>query len=125
MYGYPTPHYAMLCFGLFVAITSGLAFQSTLKQLVKDWSRAKEKQRDLTQILRGVTLRLPFLGMMVGICVFLASGVEFFGFGTLGAYGFSAVMTVLTAVLIWYQLSKILQLLQEGGSKALDLESVF
>ncbi|NJM57454.1 MAG: hypothetical protein HC857_08485 [Synechococcales cyanobacterium RU_4_20] len=125
MYGYPTPHYAMLCFGLFVAITSGLAFQSTLKQLVKDWSRAKEKQSDLAQILRGVTLRLPFLGMMIGICVFLASGVEFFGFGTLGAYGFSAAMTVLTAVLIWYQLSKILQLLQEGGSKALDLESVF
>jgi hypothetical protein len=125
MYGYPTPHYALLCFGLFAAITSGLAFQETLKQLVKTWSKAKENQSDLTQILRSVTLRLPFLGMMVGICVFLASGVEFFGFATLGAYGFSAAMTVLTAVLIWYQLAKILKLLQEGGSKALDLESVF
>ena len=66
-----------------------------------------------------------YFGIMIGVCVFLASGVEIFGFGTFGAYAFSAAMTLLTSMLIWYQLTKILTLLQEGGSESLDLESVF
>lgn len=134
MYGYPTPHYALLCFGLFIGITSGLAFQETLKQKVREWYKVRKlnadadaavQQGDLVNILQSATMRLPYFGIMIGVCVFLASGVEIFGFGTFGAYAFSAAMTLLTSMLIWYQLTKILTLLQEGGSESLDLESVF
>ncbi len=133
MYGYPTPHYALLCFGLFIGITSGLAFQETLKQKVREWYKIRKLNADdetavqdgLVSILQSSAMRLPYFGIMIGVCIFLASGVEIFGFGTFGAYGFSAAMTLLTSMLIWYQLTKILTLLQDGGSEALDLESVF
>ncbi len=125
MYGYPTPHYVLLVLGLFIGITSGLAFQETLKQLVYHWSRQTENQGYLPDILNRTNLRLPFLGILIGVCLFLSSGVEVFGFGTLTAYEFSMPLTLLTGLLVWNQLEKILNLLQKGGSKALDLDEVF
>lgn len=125
MNGFPTPYFALLGFGLFIGLTSGIAFQETLRQKVQVWAKTRENQQKLPTILTGVELRLPFLGIMIGVCIFLASGVGIFGFGVKSAFIFSAVMTVLTGIAVWYQLSKILNLIQEGGSEALDLESVF
>lgn len=124
MYGYPTPNYMLLAIGLFMVVTSGFAFQESLKLMVKTWFRLSQ-EGPLTAVLKTLQLRLPYLGMMLGTALFLSSGIEIFGFSAKSAYSFSVPLTVVTGILVWWQLSKILDQLEEGGSAAIDLDALF
>ncbi len=120
MYYLPEPPYFLLVFGLFAGMTSGLAFEATLKQKVREWSK-NPSHHSLNKL--GIELQLPFLGICAGVCVFLASGLEVFSTIRWISYGISFPMTILIGALIWSQLGKLLEQLQQGGSKALDLDA--
>ncbi|GAB4379072.1 MAG: hypothetical protein Kow00121_32340 [Elainellaceae cyanobacterium] len=120
-YYYPDPPYFLLIAGLLASLASGLAFEATLKQAVQEWANNRST-RTLAK-LQGSALRLPYLGMCVGICVFLASGVQIFGFPAALAYAIATSLTIFIGLLVWSQLGKILVQLEKGGSKALDLDS--
>ncbi len=121
MYSIPDPPYVLLVAGLFFSLTSGVAFESVLKQSVRDWSQNRST-RTLAN-LQGLQLFLPFLGISLGICIFLSSGMEIFGFTAQLAYAIALPVTVFIGWLIWSQLGKILIQLERGGSQALDLDS--
>lgn len=121
MYFLPEPPYFWLVFGLLAGSTSGLAFEATLKQLVGEW--AKTRSSRTLAYLRGIQLQLPFLGICLGVCIFLASGVQIFGFPASLSYLISITLTVFIGWLVWSQLGKLLTQLERGGSKAIDLDS--
>lgn len=121
MYSIPEPPYVLLVAGLFFSLTSGIAFEAVLKQSVQDWSKNRST-RTLAN-LQGMPLFLPFVGIAFGICLFLSSGMEIFGFTTQLSYAIALPLTVLIGWLIWSQLGKILLQLERGGSQALDLDS--
>ncbi len=121
MYNFPEPPYFLLVAGLFAGITSGAAFEATLKQKLREWSQNRST-RTLAQ-MKGFQLLLPFLGIAAGICVFLASGLEIFGFPSWLSYSISLPLTLLIGFLVWSQLGKLLAQLERGGSKALDLDA--
>lgn len=123
MYYYPPPPYFLLLVGLFAGITSGFAFSQTLKALVNIW-KADPAQFPLTTI-RGLSLLVPFLGICGGICFFLSAGVQIFGFSAKGGYAISIPLTIATGKLVWWQLGKVLEQLEKGGSAALDLDTLF
>jgi hypothetical protein len=118
---YPQPPYFLLVAGLLASLASGLAFDSVLRQAVQDWSKS-HSTRTLAN-LRGMQLLVPFLGIAGGVCVFLSSGMQLFGFPPNFAYAMAMPLTIFTAWLVWSQLGKILIQLEQGGSKALDLDS--
>jgi hypothetical protein len=107
--------------GFLAAVTSGYAFSTSLQQSVSEWN-SKRSTRILAT-LRGPRLKIPFFGICAGVCVFLASGIQLFGFSAQAAYAMGLPMTLLSGLLIWSQLGRILQLIEEGGSKALDLDA--
>ncbi len=121
MYNYPEPPYFLLVVGLFAGITCGTAFEATLKQKVQQWSRNRST-RIIAQ-MKGFELLIPFLGIAAGICVFLSAGLEIFGFPSLLSYSISLPLTLFIGVLVWSQLGKLLDQLERGGSKALDLDA--
>ena len=121
MYYFPEPPYFLMTAGLLAGMASGLAFEATLKQAVQLWSKNRAT-RTLAN-LQGLQLFVPFIGMAGGICVFLASGMEIFGFPKLLSYALALPLTVLTGWLVWTQLGKLLIELERGGSRALDLDS--
>jgi hypothetical protein len=112
----------LLFAGLLASATSGLAFQETLKQSLKQWSKSRSSR--ILAKLRGFPLLMPFWGMSGGVCVFLASGLQIFSFPAKLAYEIALPLTVISAWLIWYQLGLLLAQLEQGGSKALDLDSL-
>ncbi len=118
---FPQPPYFLLAAGLFISLASGVAFQAVMTDSVKDWS-ANRSTRSLAN-MRGPNLFFPFVGMALGSCLFLSSGVEIFGFPTKVAYAIAIPMTLLIGWLVWTQLGKILLQLEEGGSAAIDLDS--
>ncbi len=121
-YYIPNPPFLLLAVGFFISITCGLSFEAMLKQEVKAWSKSNST-KTLSQI-QNSGLLLPFFGVCVGICVFLAAGLEIFTFNRWFSYGVSLPMTLFTGALLWSQLGKVLVELEQGGSKALDLDAI-
>lgn len=119
---YPQPPYVLLMAGLLSAIASGSAFSAVLQQSVKTWSENRSTR--VLAGLRGPKLKLPFLGVCMGVCIFLAAGVQIFGFSSRTAFGFAAPMTFLIGWLVWSQLMKVLLQIERGGSQALDLDAL-
>ncbi|MBZ8179033.1 hypothetical protein [Oscillatoria salina] len=120
MYNLPEPPYFLLVLGLFIGLTCGSAFSAILKQKVQQWAESGST-RTLAE-MRGFRLVLPYLGICLGICLFLASGVEIFIFDRAVAYAIAFPMTAFIGLLIWVQLGNVLEQLEEGGSEALDLD---
>jgi len=124
MYYFPEPPLGLLFFGFFIGVTCGLAFESTLKQQVNIWMKRRQKNRtsDMSAMSR---LTLPFFGVCLGICIFLAAGLEIFTYNRVISYLISGTLTLLIGGLIWNQLQKLIIQLLEGGSKALDLDTFY
>lgn len=120
---YLDPPYFLVIASLLAGVTSGVAFKATLEQLVRQWSR--DRSINLTEEINRLELLLPFFGIAIGICVFLASGLQIFTFPVDLSYIFSVPLTILTSGLVWWQLGKLLEQLMRGGSAALDLDSLF
>lgn len=117
MYYLPEPPYFLVLVGLLVGVSCGLAFEATLKQKVKLWLKTPDSS------LKDLDLQLPFLGICVGVCVFLASGVTIFLGSAWISYAIALPVTILIAGLVWRQLDILLQQLKTGGSKAIDLDT--
>lgn len=120
-YYLPQPPIFLVLVGLFIAVTCGTAFQSVLK--AEYLAKAKAKADGSFDKVNSPTLKFCFFGVCVGICVFIASGLQCFTFGGWGSYVFSLVVTLFTAYLTWSQLDEIILMLQAGGSAAIDLDS--
>ncbi|BAQ64233.1 hypothetical protein GM3709_998 [Geminocystis sp. NIES-3709] len=120
----PEPPFGLLFFGFFIGVTCGLAFEATLKQQVNKWGK-QGRQGIKVDLSEMSILLIPFWGICIGICIFLAGGLEIFIYSRAISYVFSGVLTLLTAGLIWTQLKKLITQLLEGGSKALDLDAFY
>ncbi len=118
---YTDPPYFLLIASLLASIASGVAFDAVLRQSVMEWSKSRSSRTLAT--LQGTSLKVPYLGIVSAVVVFLASGVEFFGFPTKIAYAISLPLTMFIAWLVWTQLGRLLAQLERGGSQALDLDS--
>lgn len=122
MYLYFAPPYFLLLAGLLAAIACGKAFEETLKQQVNLWSKSRSSR--ILEELQGTQLLIPYIGICIGTLVFLGCGMMIFGIPGFFSFALALVLTVLTGLLLWVQLGKILKILQEGGSKALDLDAL-
>lgn len=123
MYYYPLqPPYFLLLAGFFIALTSGLALSGTLKLIVRQWSKAnKDKSQYFSPWKQ---LVIPFLGITGGICLFVSSGLEIFGFPSILALGVGLPLSLLTCLLVWFQLGSMLDFAERRGMQSLDLDSL-
>jgi hypothetical protein len=122
MYYLPEPPFFLLFCGFFTGVTCGLAFEATLKNKVQQWrtQATKTKQSQLSGISN---LQFSFVGICVGICVFLAAGLEIFSYNRVLSYALALPLTLFIGGLVWSQLTKLIVQLLEGGSKAIDLDA--
>ncbi|AUT03108.1 hypothetical protein CLI64_23355 [Nostoc sp. CENA543] len=117
------PPYFLLFFGLFMSVTSGLALSGTLKAIVQKWQINSTENSPNNSAFKQI-LSVPFLGITVGVCLFLSSGLEIFGFPQLLALGIGLPMSLLTCLLVWLQLGSMLVFAKEQGMQSLDLDSL-
>ncbi len=122
MYLYFSPPYFLLLAGFLAAVTCGKAFEATLKQQVNLWSKSRSSR--ILEELQGMQLLVPYLGICAGTLMFLGCGMMIFGIPASFSFALALVLTIFTGLLLWVQLGKILTILQEGGSQALDLDAL-
>ncbi len=122
MYYYPEqPPYFLLLIGFLIALTSGLALSGTLKVIVQQWTADNAPDTKSPSSLK--QLFVPFLGITVGVSLFLSSGLEIFGFPSPLALGVGLPVSLLTCLLVWLQLGSLLTFAKRQGMQALDLDS--
>jgi O-antigen/teichoic acid export membrane protein len=116
------PPYFLLVAGLLVALTCGTAFAATLKQIVQKWSNDRAS-KSIAKLRIGGLLLVPFLGICAGVCIFLFSGLEIFGFPAWLSYAVAVPLTLLLGLLVWLQLGSMLALVERQGFQAIDIDS--
>ncbi|CEJ45856.1 hypothetical protein [Umezakia ovalisporum] len=122
MYYYPAqPPYFLLLIGFLIALASGLALSGTLKVIVQQWPKDSGEESQSPSSLK--QLFVPFLGITGGVCLFLSSGLEIFGFPSILALGIGLPLSFLTCFLVWLQLGSLLTFAKRQGIQALDLDS--
>lgn len=119
-YYIPQPPFILVGLGLFIALTSGFAFQGVLKAKARG---IVANQEDIRKQLAVIELQLPLFGIAMGMSIFLASGLEVFFVPAWFAYSLSLPLTIGTVGLLWKQLNRVLGILREGGSEALEMDS--
>ena len=119
-YYIPQPPFLLVGLDLFIALTSGFAFQSTLKLKARGIVANND---DIHKQLSTIDLQLPLFGIGMGMSIFLASGLEVFFIPAWFAYSLSLPLTIGTVGLLWKQLERVFAILREGGSKALEVDS--
>jgi len=120
-YYFPTdPPYFLCIASLLAGLACGKSFEMTLRNLVLAWSDHHSSAVMLS--LKGVEIQVPYLGMGISIGVFMACGLEIFGFPTGLAYSVALPITVGIAYFVWRQLGNLLVELERGGSAAMDLD---
>jgi hypothetical protein len=107
---------------LFIASTSGYAFYTTLTSELKAWSKDRSGRR--LQQLQGYQLRFPIVGIAIGGCGFLASSLQIFGISSKFSLTIAVPLTLGIGLAIWNQLIKLLNQLERGGVRGLNLEEV-
>ncbi len=120
MYYYSQPPFIVPLFGVFIAFTCGLTFQTLFEQRLRQWSKRQFANSDY--ILKGADLSFTYWMACLGIWVFLAGGLMIFGFGVITAYGFCLPLAIFTGGLIWKQLRELLLEVKNKGVKTLDLD---
>lgn len=122
MYYYPLqPPYILLAIGIFAALTSGVAFAGTLKLIVEKWQKDGAEKNSSSR-LSSTQLLVPFLGITLGVGLFLCSGFEIFGFPPLLAYAVGLPVAILTSLLVWFQLKSMLVFVERKGMRSLNLD---
>lgn len=94
-----TPPYFLIAVGLFVSLTSGLAFFVSLQEQMQFWSR------DLTpdQLTRWAKLQLfiPFGGTAAGVWITLTALLITLGVPGLTSWAAALLLTTLASSFVW------------------------
>ncbi|MEL6927202.1 MAG: hypothetical protein AAFO95_01040 [Cyanobacteria bacterium J06600_6] len=119
----PQPPFFVAIIGVFMAVASGSAFQNLLAEKLRN-SYQDQKQSGAFKIsfTEDLAIAFTFFGICFGVWVFLGGGLLVLGFGIIPSYGVSLLLTLFTSGLVWDQINDVLKQLQEGGSKALELD---
>lgn len=123
IYNIPAPPYFLVLIAAVLGFACGRAFEVSLKQKAEEWT-----QRKNTKALSNVTelrLLLPAAGVCLCSWVFLGSALTIFAVSW--AQGFTTAFFVVTfsAVLLWSQMIQVMKAIEEGGSDALEITSIF
>lgn len=103
-----------------MSVTSGFAFGTVLKGSVEAYLR--DRIPETLAALRGLTLLIPYCGICMGVCIFLASSVQLFAFSPQLAYAIAFPLTVLSGILVWRQLIQIIEELEKKGPQVLGID---
>ena len=117
--GYGQPPYFVAFAGLLVAAACGLTFAKLVEQRLEGW-----KQDRLALLPLGTAVvTIPYMGVVLGITLFIGGSLQVFGFSAGAALLVSFVLSVGTAGALWVQLERLMGQVQDGTFSAVDFDN--
>jgi len=113
------PPYLVAGLGLAIAMLCGLTFAKLVQQRLDGW-----KQDRLVLLPLGTAVvTIPYMGVVLGITLFIGGGLQVFGFSAGAALLVSFVLSVGTAGALWVQLERLMGQVQDGTFSAVDFDN--
>ena len=113
------PPYLVAGVGLAIAMLCGLTFAKLVEQRLEGW-----KQDRLALLPLGTAVvTIPYMGVVLGITLFIGGSLQVFGFSAGAALLVSFVLSVGTAGALWVQLERLMGQVQDGTFSAVDFDN--
>jgi len=113
------PPYLVAGVGLAIAMLCGLTFAKLVEQRLEGW-----KQDRLALLPLGTAVvTIPYMGVVLGITLFIGGSLQVFGFSAGAALLVSFVLSVGTAGALWVQLERLMSQVQDGTFSAVDFDN--
>ncbi len=113
------PPYALAGLGLAIALVCGLTFSKLVQLRLDGW-----KQDRLPMLpLGGATTMLPWIGLLLGVTLFIGGSLQVFGFAAGAALLVAFLLSLATAGALWAQLVRLMQQVEAGNFKAVDFDN--
>ena len=113
------PPYLVAGVGLAIAMLCGLTFAKLVQQRLDGW-----KQDRLSLLPLGTAVvTIPYMGVVLGITLFIGGSLQVFGFSAGAALLVSFVLSVGTAGALWVQLERLMGQVQDGTFSAVDFDN--
>ncbi|MEM7771212.1 MAG: hypothetical protein AAF327_11975 [Cyanobacteria bacterium P01_A01_bin.37] len=116
-----SPIYTLVIASTLLAIAWGIIFKDMLEYQVNQWY-ANRKTQPLVNYQKPNIL-MTYIGLSIFVLISVGSSVSVFGFSNAVALIIAVIVVIPTALLVWFQLGSMLQLLVAGGSEAIDIDS--
>ena len=113
------PPYALAGVGLAIGLLCGLTFSKLVQLRLDGW-----KQDRLPMLpLSGFSTVLPWIGLVLGVTLFIGGSLQVFGFGGGAALLVAFLLSIATAGALWVQLVRLMQQVEAGNFKAVDFDN--
>ena len=113
------PPYLVAAAGLAIGVLCGLTFARLVQNRRDGW---KQDRLALLPLGHGATT-LPYIGVILGITLFIGGSLQVFGFSSGAALLVSFVLSVGTAGALWVQLERLMGQVQDGTFSAVDFDN--
>lgn len=111
------PPYFLLAAGLFICLTSGLAFAASVRAEMGRWYRDPNVGASFSRWVR-LQVAFPYAGLMLGMGVGLAAALMTIGVSTVFAWIITLLVTPLIGGFIWSRIGR--QMGQEAVNYYVD-----
>ena len=115
----PDPPYFLIGAAALCGFACGKAFEVSIKQKTQEWSQGQTNP-PLSNVYEA-RLFVPYLGICFCSWVFVGSSLTAFAVTWAIGFALSTFVVLSSGLLVWFQLKKLLEMLEEGGSKALEI----
>ena len=113
------PPYLVAGAGLAIGVLCGLTFAKLVQNRLEGW-----KQDRLALLPLGtLAITLPYIGVVLGITLFLGGSLQVFGFSAGVALLVSFVLSIATAGALWVQLERLMGQVEDGTFSAVDFDN--
>ena len=113
------PPYLVAGVGLAIGVLCGLTFAKLVQNRLEGW-----KQDRLALLPLGtLAITLPYIGVVIGITLFIGGSLQVFGFSAGLALLVSFVLSIATAGALWVQLERLMGQVEDGTFSAVDFDN--
>lgn len=113
------PPYLVAGVGLAISVLCGLTFARLVQDRLEGW-----KQDRLALLpLGNAATTLPYIGVVIGVTLFIGGSLQVFGFSIGAALLVSFILSLGTAGALWVQLERLMGQVQDGTFSAVDFDN--
>jgi hypothetical protein len=113
------PPYLVAGAGLAIGVLCGLTFARLVQDRLEGW-----KQDRLALLpLGNAATTLPYIGVVIGVTLFIGGSLQVFGFSSGAALLVSFILSLGTAGALWVQLERLMGQVQDGTFSAVDFDN--
>jgi hypothetical protein len=113
------PPYLVAGAGLAIGVLCGLTFAKLVQNRLEGW---KQDRLALLPLASRETV-LPWMGLVIGVTLFIGGSLQVFGFASGAALLVAFVLSLATAGGLWVQLERLMGQVQAGTFKAVDFDN--